>query len=63
MVDVLNIPFTGPALPLAHNADPGDTLLEVIGFERNKRNEVIEWIKTPQEGAPPACVGQGEQIK
>jgi diacylglycerol kinase family enzyme len=32
-VDVLNIPFTGPALPLAHRADPGDRLLDVIGFE------------------------------
>ena len=62
-VDVLNIPFTGPALPLAPNADPGDTLLEVIGFERNKRDEVIEWIKSPQEDAPPARVGRGEQIE
>ncbi len=62
-VDVLNIPFTGPALPLAHNADPGDTLLDVIGFERNRRGEVIEWIKSPHEGAPPACVGRGEQIE
>jgi len=42
-VDVLNIPFTGPALPLAHNADPGDTLLDVIGFEKDKRDQLIEW--------------------
>ncbi len=62
-VDVLNIPFTGPALPLAHNADPGDMLLEVIGFESDKRDELIEWIKSPQQDAPPASTGSGEQIE
>lgn len=47
-VDVLNIPFTGPALPLAPNTDPGDTLLNVIGFENDRRDALIEWIKGPQ---------------
>lgn len=62
-VDVLNIPFTGPALPLAHNADPGDTLLDVIGFENDKREELIQWINNPQEDAPPASAWRGEQIE
>jgi diacylglycerol kinase family enzyme len=62
-VDVLNIPFTGPALPLAHNADPGDTLLDVIGFESDRRDELIEWIKSPQEDAPPVSARRGEQIE
>jgi diacylglycerol kinase family enzyme len=62
-VDVLNIPFTGPALPLAYNADPGDTLLDVIGFESDRRDELIEWIKSPQEDAPPASARRGEQIE
>jgi len=62
-VDVLNIPFTGPALPLAHNADPGDTLLDVIGFESDKRDELIEWIKSPREDAPPASTRRGQQIE
>ena len=62
-VDVLNIPFTGPALPLAHNADPGDTLLDVIGFESDKRDKLIEWINSPQEDLPPATAQRGEQIE
>jgi diacylglycerol kinase (ATP) len=62
-IDVLNIPFTGPALPLAPNADPGDALLDVIGFESDKRDELIEWIKSPQAGAPPASARRGEQIE
>jgi diacylglycerol kinase family enzyme len=62
-VDVLNIPFTGPALPLAHNADPADRLLDVIGLASDKRDELIEWIKSPQEDAPPARARRGEQIE
>jgi len=62
-VDVLNIPFTGPALPLAHNADPGDTLLDVIGFKSDKRDKLIEWLNSPQEDLPPATARRGEQIE
>ena len=62
-IDVLNIPFTGPALPLAHNADPGDTFLEVVGFESDKRDKLIEWINSPQESLPPAAARRGEQIE
>jgi diacylglycerol kinase family enzyme len=50
-------------LPLAPNADPGDTLLDVIGFESDKRDELVEWIKSPQAAAPPASARRGEQIE
>jgi diacylglycerol kinase family enzyme len=62
-VDVLNIPFTGPALPLAHNADPGDTLLDVIGFERDRRDKLMHWIESPHKDAPPVSARRGEQIE
>jgi len=62
-VDVLNIPFTGPALPLAYNADPSDTLLDVIGFESDERDKLIEWINSPQGDLPPATARRGEQIE
>jgi diacylglycerol kinase (ATP) len=62
-VDVLNIPFSGPALPLAHNADPADTLLDAIGFESGKRDELIEWINSPREDAPPVSTRRGKQIE
>ena len=62
-LDVLNIPFTGPALPLAHSADPGDRLLDVIGLESDKRDQLIEWIKSPQDRTPPASARRGEQIE
>jgi diacylglycerol kinase (ATP) len=62
-IDILNVPFAGPALPLAHNADPSDTLLEVIGFESDKRAQLIEWINSPQDHLPPATSLRGEQIE
>ena len=61
-VDVLNIPFTGPALPLAHNADPGDTLLDVVGFESDKRDKLLNGL-TAHRKACPAPLRSGEPIE
>lgn len=62
-VDVLNIPFTGPALPLAHAADPTDNLLDVVVLEDNQRKDFAEWIRAPQEAAPPVSARRGENIQ
>jgi diacylglycerol kinase family enzyme len=61
-VDVLNIPFTGPALPLAHAADPTDKLLDVVVLEDDHRKDFVEWIKAPQETAPPVSALRGKMI-
>lgn len=53
-IDALNIPFSGPALPLAHGADPGDKLLDVVAFETATREQLHEWIGNPLEESPPA---------
>ena len=62
-IEVLNIPFSGPALPLAHGADPGDRLLDVVGFETDKRGELDAWIKSPQDASPPAIRRSGKKIE
>jgi diacylglycerol kinase (ATP) len=62
-VDVLNIPFTGPALPLAHAADPTDKLLvDIVVLEGDHRKDFVEWIKAPQETAPPVSELRGKTI-
>lgn len=61
-VDVLNIPFTGPALPLAHAADPTDKLLDVVVLEDDQRKDFAEWIQAPQEAAPPVSARRGNTI-
>lgn len=62
-IDVLNIPFSGPALPLAHGADSGDRLLDVVGFETHKRDELGEWIGDPHQKSPPAIRRTGKIIE
>ena len=61
-VDVLNIPFTGPALPLAHRADPTNKLLEVVVLETDRRKDFAEWMQAPQETAPPVSTRRGKTI-
>jgi diacylglycerol kinase (ATP) len=61
-LDVLNIPFTGPALPLAHAADPTDTLVDAVVLENGRRKEFAEWIVAPQDAAPPVSARRGKTI-
>src|SRR5215510_1008668 len=62
-VEVLTIPFTGPALPLGHDADPSDQLLDPVALERDATESFVEWIKTPHDGAPPVIATQGKKIE
>lgn len=62
-VDVLNIPFTGPALALAHPADPTDKLLDVVVLEGDRRKDFAEWLRAPQKAAPPVSTRRGKAIQ
>jgi diacylglycerol kinase (ATP) len=62
-IDVLNIPFTGPALPFAHGADPSDNVLEVVGLDSDSREALTEWIERPQEERPPLNTRRGRNIE
>jgi hypothetical protein len=61
-VDVLNIPFTGPALPLAPPADPTDKLLDLVVLEDDRREDFAEWVRAPQDTAPPVSARRGKAI-
>jgi len=62
-VEVMNIPFTGPGLPLAEKADVSDGKLDVIFFDVDKRKALIEWLEAPLEASPPATSRKGEKIE
>jgi diacylglycerol kinase (ATP) len=62
-VEVLTIPFTGPALPLGHDADPSDRLLDPVALEREGVDSFVEWIKAPHDRAPPVIETQGKEIE
>jgi diacylglycerol kinase (ATP) len=41
-VEVLNIPFTGPGLPLGERADATDRKLDVVCFGIKAKQDLIE---------------------
>lgn len=62
-IEVLTGPFTGPNLPLAHDADPSDKLLDIVYIETKKMDAFAAWIEAPQDKRPPIASKQGEKIK
>jgi len=62
-VEILNIPFTGPGLPLAPEADAGDGKLDVVCFKADQRKELIEWLEAPHDAPPPARTLQAAKIE
>lgn len=52
-VEVANIAFTGPGLPIASSADLGDGKLDIVFFETDERKALIKWINAPQDEKPP----------
>lgn len=62
-VEVMNIPFTGPALPLAAKADTSDGKLDVIFFEVDKRKALIDWLEAPLDAPAPVTERKGQRIE
>jgi diacylglycerol kinase family enzyme len=62
-VEVMNIPFTGPGLPLAAKARVADGLLDVVCLEVSRRREFEKWLNAPQNGPPPATTKQGKVVE
>jgi diacylglycerol kinase family enzyme len=62
-VEVLNIPFTGPGLPLGNKADAADGRLDVICFEAERRKELAKWLDAPLEEPSPVLSRRGCEVK
>jgi diacylglycerol kinase family enzyme len=60
--EVLNIPYTGPGLPLAPKADLNDGMLDLICFPKDDRSKLSEWFETPAEGPPPGVTRRGRMV-
>ncbi|HYD06671.1 MAG TPA: diacylglycerol kinase family protein [Reyranella sp.] len=60
--EALNIPYTGPGLPLASKADMTDGMLDLICFEKADRDKLSDWFETPAEGPPPGTTRRGKMI-
>jgi diacylglycerol kinase (ATP) len=63
-VEVLNLSFTGPALPLAFSASPDDGLFDVVFLDAKNRKRMLTWLDdNPEDAPPPLIVLQGREVK
>jgi diacylglycerol kinase (ATP) len=62
-VEVLNVAYTGPALPLAPEADSGDGKFEVVCVTAGHRKEMVGWLDAPQDAPAPVTIIQGRKVK
>jgi diacylglycerol kinase family enzyme len=60
--EVLNIPYTGPGLPLAPKADFNDGMLDLICFEKSGRGKLANWFDAPAEAPPPGVTRRGKMV-
>jgi len=62
-VEILNIPFTGPGLPLGGKADAADGRLDVICFEADRRKELMKWFDAPLEEPAPVLSRRACEVR
>jgi diacylglycerol kinase (ATP) len=62
-IEVCNIAFTGPGLPLAATANVSDDKLDVVIFETGDRKAIMEWIEAPFDEKPPVTNRKATKIE
>jgi len=64
LVEILNLNFTGPALPLAFSAAPDDQLLDVAFLFERERAKMLAWLDAhPEHMPPPITVRRGQKVR
>jgi diacylglycerol kinase (ATP) len=61
-IEVLNIGYTGPALPLSKRADPGDGKLDLFCVPVSRREEMIAWLDAPHKRSPPVKIHKARKV-
>jgi diacylglycerol kinase (ATP) len=59
LAEIMNIASVGPRLLLAPAADPGDGVLDFVCVEPEARAEMLAWLGTSSERAPPLTIRRG----
>jgi len=63
MVEILNIAFAGPRLPLMPTVDMGDGLFDVVMLEPDQRKEMRRWLDDERpHGSPPLFLRRGRKV-
>jgi diacylglycerol kinase family enzyme len=61
-LEVLNIAYAGPALPLAPQADPGDGKLDIVSIAASQAMDIADWLKSPAQCTPLVNARQGLEV-
>ncbi|KUO64882.1 MAG: hypothetical protein APF80_16525 [Alphaproteobacteria bacterium BRH_c36] len=62
-IEVCNIAFTGPGLPIATAADVTDKKLDVVIIDSDSREAVMDWLESPMDGTPPFLTRKSAQVE
>jgi diacylglycerol kinase family enzyme len=63
LLEILNIRYTGPGLPLAPPDGIGDGLFDIVCIEPDQRKDMLAWLGASQPNAPPpVTMQQGRKI-
>jgi diacylglycerol kinase (ATP) len=54
-VEVLNLRFSGPGLPIAYFAEPGDQMLDIVLLCEDQRQTMLDWVRAAREESPRRC--------
>lgn len=62
-LEIQNIGYAGPGLPLCLSADPADGWLDVVAIREAQREAMLAWVSPSEEQiAPPVTVVRGKKI-
>jgi diacylglycerol kinase (ATP) len=62
LAEIMNIASIGPRLSLAPAAEPGDGLLDLVYLEAEARTQMLVWLETRSQDAPPLTVRRGRSF-
>jgi diacylglycerol kinase family enzyme len=61
-LEITNIAYGGPGVPLAPDTDPGDGLLEIVAVEAERRDDMVAWLSDPHAAPPPVLRCRGHHL-
>jgi diacylglycerol kinase family enzyme len=64
LIEILNITYAGPRLPLAPQGGLGDGLFDIVTIGPDQRTKMLDWLAAPEPKAPPpVTMQQGSKIR
>jgi diacylglycerol kinase (ATP) len=62
-LEILNVGYAEPGIPLCLTAKPGDNFLDVVAIRESQREAMLDWISATEEtNKPPGTVTRGKKV-